>query len=88
MSYTGWPNESTNRSQYPRGPYPGSQGNVPNTPPQQWSQTPMQRPPVPPNAQPPNAQWDRYPPNSQQQSFTPPPQVKMGFLENINKRLT
>lgn len=77
-SCPGWPNDSANRNQYPRGPYPAAQANVPpNAPPQQWGQAPMPRAPVPPNAQPPpNAQWEqhRYPPNSQQQSF-PPPQV-------------
>lgn len=75
----GWPNDNSNRNQYPRGPYPAAQGGMPNAPPQQWSQGPMPRPPVPNAQPPPNAQWDqhRYPPNSQQQTF-PPPQVSVG----------
>lgn len=70
--YSGWSNDNANRGPYPRVPFTNAQGNVPTTPPQQWNQGPMPRPPVP-SSQPPNAQWDRYPPNSQQQQF--PPQV-------------
>lgn len=79
-AFAGWSNDNANRGPYPRVPYTSPQGNVPSTPPQQWNQGPMSRPPVP-NSQPPNAQWDRYPPNSQQQQF--PPQVRSSFAYRL-----